>query len=128
VVLPTFVATELQRHLREHRAGASGEDLIFVTAGGRDVLDGYSAIMRRALNRIGRPDVRAHDLRHSAMTAAAEHGATLATLMHMAGHATSAAAERYQHATTEYARKVAAAIDASAGPVFARGRKNNASA
>jgi integrase len=128
VVLPAFVATELQRHLREHRAGASGEDLIFVTAGGRDVLDGYSAIIRRALNRIGRPDVRAHDLRHSAMTAAAEHGATLATLMHMAGHATSAAAERYQHATTEYARKVAAAIDASAGPVFARGRKNNASA
>jgi site-specific recombinase XerD len=55
-----------------------------------------------------------HDLRHSAMTAAAEHGATLATLMQMAGHSTSNASQRYQHATAEHARKVASSIDASA--------------
>jgi len=68
------------------------------------------------------PDARAHDLRHSAMTAAAENGATLATLMHMAGHSTSAAAQRYQHATLEYSRRVAAAMDASAGPLLAKRR------
>jgi len=120
--LPTFVATELRRHLKEHRADASADDLVFVTAGGRDVLDGYSQVIRGALDRIGRPDARAHDLRHSAMTAAAENGATLATLMHMAGHSTSAAAQRYQHATLEYSRRVAAAMDASAGPLLAKRR------
>jgi integrase len=123
VVLPAFVATELRRHLKEHRPEAGPEELVFVTTGGRDVLDGYSQVIRHALHRIGRPDARAHDLRHTAMTAAAEHGATLATLMHMAGHSTSAAAQRYQHATVEYARRVAAALDASAGSALTRQRR-----
>jgi site-specific recombinase XerD len=103
-----------------HRADAVKTDLLFVTASGRDVLDGYSQVLRRALDRLGRPDVRTHDLRHSAMTAAAEHGATLATLMHMAGHSTSNAAQRYQHATAEHSRRVAAAIDASASALHVR--------
>jgi integrase len=119
VVLPAFVAEELRLHLKERRGDATPEDLVFVTGGGH-LLDGYSQIIRRALHRIGRPDARAHDLRHSAMTAAAEHGATLATLMHMAGHSTSVAAQRYQHATVEYALRVAAALDGSAGPLLAR--------
>ncbi|MGI8845546.1 MAG: tyrosine-type recombinase/integrase, partial [Thermoleophilaceae bacterium] len=70
------------------------------------------------LDRIGRHDCRGHDLRHSAMTAAAEHGATLATLMQMAGHSTPDAAHRYQHATAEHARRVAAAIDATAAQLL----------
>jgi integrase len=114
VPLPAFVAAELRRHLDVHRAGAKRADLAFVTASGRDVLDGYSQVIRRALDRMEREDVRMHDLRHSAMTAAAEHGATLATLMQMAGHSTSNASQRYQHATAEHARKVASSIDASA--------------
>ena len=118
--LPGFVAAALRAHLAEHRAGAKRSDLVFVTASGRDVLDGYSQVIRRALDRLGRDDVRMHDLRHSAMTAAAENGATLATLMHMAGHSTSNAAQRYQHATSEHARKVAAAIDAAAAVHVAR--------
>ena len=120
VPIPGFVADELRHHLNEHRAGAKKAELVFVTASGRDVLDGYSQVIRRALDRLGRKDVRMHDLRHSALTAAAEHGATLATLMHMAGHSTSNAAQRYQHATAEHARKVAAAIDASAAGFVSR--------
>lgn len=112
--LPAFVADELQEHLRVFRPGAAKDELVFVTAGGRDVLDGYSQVVRRALDRIGRTDARAHDLRHSALTSAAEHGATLATLMQMAGHSTSDAAQRYQHATLDHARRVAAAMDESA--------------
>lgn len=118
VPLPPFLAVELDRHLSEHRDGADRNDLIFVTRPGRDVMDTYSQVLRRGLDRIGREDCRAHDLRHSALTAAAEHGATLATLMQMAGHSTPAAAQRYQHATTEHARRVAAAIDASAAARF----------
>lgn len=118
VALPAFVAAELRRHLAEHRPGASADDLVFVTAGGREVLDTYSQILRRGLDRIGRHDCRGHDLRHSAMTAAAEHGATLATLMQMAGHSTPDAAHRYQHATAEHARRVAAAIDTTAAQLL----------
>lgn len=120
VALPTFVATELRAHLNAYRPSADGSDLVFVTAGGRDVVDGYSQVLRRGLNRIGRSDARAHDLRHSALTSAAEHGATLATLMQMAGHSTPAAAQRYQHATLEHARRVAAAMDKSAAGVVSR--------
>jgi integrase len=120
VPLPAFVAAELRTHLAENRAGVAKADLVFVTTSGRDVLDGYSQVIRRALDRIGRADVRMHDLRHSAMTAAAENGATLATLMQMAGHSTVNAAQRYQHATSEHARKVADAIDASAAAVLAK--------
>lgn len=53
------------------------------------------------------------------MTSAAEHGATLGTLMQMAGHSTPDAAHRYQHATLEHSRQVAAAINASASELMA---------
>ena len=115
VPLPQTVAQEVRNHLARHRADAGPNDLVFVTAGGRDVLDTASQVVRRGLDRIGRSDARAHDLRHTALTAAAEHGATLATLMQMAGHSTSAAAQRYQHATLTHARQVAGAMDASLG-------------
>ena len=61
-------------------------------------------------------------LRHSALTSAAEHGATLATLMQMAGHSTPDAAQRYQHATLEHSRRVAAAVDQSAAKLVAKSR------
>jgi integrase len=112
VPLPKFVAGEMQRHFADHREGSVADDLVFVTSGGRDVLDGYSQVIRRGLDRIGRSDARAHDLRHTAMTVAAEHGASLGTLMQMAGHSTAAAAQRYQHATNGHARRVAEAVDA----------------
>jgi integrase len=120
--LPAFVADELRAHLAEFRPDAGPSDLVFVTSGGRDVLDGYSQVVRRALDRIGRTDARAHDLRHSALTSAAEHGATLATLMQMAGHSTPDAAQRYQHATLEHSRRVAAAVDQSAAKLVAKSR------
>ena len=46
----------------------------------------------------GRPDLRFHDLRHTAAFLAAQSGASLATIMRRLGHSTSAAAMRYQHA------------------------------
>jgi integrase len=118
VAIPDFVAAHLASHLSHYGPDVSADSLVFVTSGGRVVLDSYSQVTRRALQRMGRPDVRAHDLRHSAMTAAAEHGATLATLMQMAGHSTPDAALRYQHATMEHSRWVANALDASASRIL----------
>ena len=51
---------------------------------------------------------RFHDLRHSALTWAAASGATIAELMHRAGHTTPDAAFRYQHATEDRDEAVAA--------------------
>lgn len=59
---------------------------------------------------------RFHDLRHSALTWAAASGATIAELMHRAGHSTPAAALRYQHATEDRDEAVACAMAALAEP------------
>lgn len=47
-----------------------------------------------------RPDLRFHDLRHGALTKAAQLGATVAELMDMAGHSTNQASLRYQQAAS----------------------------
>ena len=59
---------------------------------------------------------RFHDLRHSALTWAAASGATIAELMHRAGHSTPAAALRYQHATEERDEAVARGMAELAEP------------
>ncbi len=51
----------------------------------------------KAREKAGRPDLRFHDLRHTAAVYAAQIGATLPELMNRLGHSTSAAAMRYQH-------------------------------
>ena len=59
---------------------------------------------------------RFHDLRHSALTWAAASGATIAELMHRAGHSTPTAALRYQHATEDRDEAVAWAMADLAEP------------
>lgn len=56
------------------------------------------------------PDLRWHDLRHTGAVLAASTGATLAELMSRLGHSTAEAALRYQHATADRDRAVAAAM------------------
>jgi integrase len=61
----------------------------------------------KARTKVGRSDLRFHDLRHSGLTWAGDAGATIAELMHRAGHKSPAAAMRYQHATAERDRELA---------------------
>ena len=65
---------------------------------------------RRARTQVGRQDLRLHDLRHTGLTLAAATGATTVELMHRAGHSSSAAAMRYQHATVDRDRVIANAL------------------
>jgi integrase len=69
----------------------------------------------RARETVGRSDLRLHDLRHSGLTWAAATGATTAELMSRAGHASPAAALRYQHATQDRDRALADALAALSG-------------
>jgi integrase len=54
--------------------------------------------------------LRFHDLRHARATLAAATEATLAELMRRLGHATLVAAMRYQHATDDRDKAIAAAL------------------
>jgi Phage integrase family len=63
---------------------------------------------------VGRPEVHFHDLRHAGLTWAATQGATTAELMRRAGHASPAAALRYQHATDDRDAALTAALSGPA--------------
>jgi integrase len=71
---------------------------------------------QRARTKVGRPDLRLHDLRHTGLTLAAATGATTVELMHRAGHSSSVAAMRYQHATKDRDRVIADALGELARP------------
>lgn len=55
--------------------------------------------------------VHFHDLRHTAGTLAAQHGATVREAMGHLGHSTPAAAMRYQHPADRRAQELAERLD-----------------
>ncbi len=96
----------LEAHLLAH-VGAHPDSLVVDVS--------YSALRRawdKARRAVGRADLHLHDLRHSGLTWSAATGATVAELMHRAGHASPAAALRYQHATEDRDRVLADALAA----------------
>lgn len=111
VRLPATIAAEVDRHLKDHTA-TDPDAFLFTGAKGsplrRCVWSGEWATARKAT---GNPDLRYHDLRHSALTLMAATGATVAELQDHAGHASSAAALRYQHATRDRAAALAALVE-----------------
>jgi hypothetical protein len=69
-----------------------------------------SHVWSKARDKINRPDLRLHDLRHTGLTWAAATGASTAELMHRGGHSSPSAALRYQHATADRDRVLADAL------------------
>ncbi len=114
VVIPASLMPLVRRHLLEH--SSPGDDgLLFATASDptRHLAETSLLKMFRAATTeaLGRDDLRFHDLRHAAGTLATQNGASLIEVMHRLGHSTPAAALRYQHATAQRDRQIAAAID-----------------
>lgn len=111
LAVPDHLFAQLVRHLDQY---VSNEADAYVVCNvdhlpiSANSLHGY---WRRAREQIGRSDLRFHDLRHAGLTYAASTGATTAELMHRAGHASPAAAMRYQHALRERDRRVAKSLD-----------------
>jgi len=106
VPLPPVILPALRAHVRAFTTREPGAPL-FTTSTGGSILGAYGQVMRRALNRIGRDDVRVHDLRHYGMVRAAQTGASLPELMRRMGHGTTAAAEIYLNTTDDHGREVA---------------------
>lgn len=110
VAAPPLVVRELSTHL-DTRVG-SRPDALLITTTDR-ALD---VAWRKARLKVGLPALRLHDLRHSGLTLAAATGATLAELMHRAGHSSPDAALRYQHATRDRDQVIAEALGELATP------------
>ena len=96
----------------ESYTNSEPDSLLFCSPNGPPLSVG---VLQRACNSarvsIGRPDMHLHDLRHTGLTFAAATGATTAELMRRAGHASTDAALRYQHATRDRDRVLAKALE-----------------
>jgi integrase len=112
VNMPPHLIPVVDEHLREH-VKPGRDALLFPAPGGGHLATatfyGWYYPARKAA---GRPDLRFHDLRHSGATWAAQAGATIAELMARLGHSTPGAAMRYQHASQERDRQLAARMSA----------------
>jgi len=110
IAVPEALIEKLRYHL-DHYAGAGPDDFAFLGITGVPLTANVLQVAwQRARATVHREDLRLHDLRHTGLTLAAATGATTVELMHRAGHSSSVAAMRYQHATKERDRIIADAL------------------
>ncbi len=110
IALPPPLAIELERHLNQYVAPEPGALLFTGEKGGPLRVHVWQAHWDRARRTLGLEQLHFHDLRHVANTLAAASGATTKELMYRMGHASPAAALRYQHATRDRDAVIAAAL------------------
>jgi len=95
IAVPPHVVDLLSEHLE--RFVPESPEAYVVDASNHQL----SLAWHKARAAVGRRDLRFHDLRHSGLTWSAATGASVAELMRRAGHASQAAALRYQHSTDD---------------------------
>lgn len=113
---PKTRRSSVVHHLAAYVADAD-DALLFPAESGRHLHP--STLMkhfRKARAEAGRPDLRWHDLRHTAATTAAMSGATLRELMARMGHSTTEAALVYQHVAADRDKAIAAGMNALIAP------------
>lgn len=103
--------TALAEYLRDQPRMLPSAPLFVGPMGGRLSRSRIRVQWNRARDLVGLPDAHIHDLRHTGLTEVARH-ATTREVMARAGHSTTAAAMRYQHATSERDEQIVAAVDA----------------
>jgi integrase len=111
LALPDELVQEIEDHLAQW-VSSKPDALLFVGEKGGPIRAGvWQREWDRARRSVGLPALHLHDLRHVAGTLAAATGAGTKEIMRRLGHATQDAALRYQHATDERDRVLAAGID-----------------
>ena len=114
VNLPGPAVRALAEHLARGPAGLPTA-CVFVRLTGEPLrhwdVQRYWARARKAADL---PEARLHDLRHAGLTLAAQSGATLREVMRRAGHSSTDAAMRYQHAADDRDRDLAARLEGAA--------------
>jgi integrase len=111
--LPAFLLPEIEAHIGQWSAPGPGGRVFPGERGG--ALREWTVYKHwnRARTKVeGLPEgFRFHDLRHTANTMTASAGASTRELMSRMGHASAAAALRYQHATAERDAELARLLD-----------------
>lgn len=119
--LPRFLLDALDDHLTRF-GGPEGDAPLFPgEQGGPMSPVWHQKHWTRARDMVGAPDVHFHDLRHTAGTLAAQHGATLAELKRLLGHSSVRAALRYQHAAEGRLKAIAERVGAEVEAELSRG-------
>lgn len=117
IAVPGFLIERIRDHL-DCFTGPEADALVFMGITGVPLTGNVLQVAwQRARTKVGRTDLRLHDLRHTGLTLAAATGATTVELMHRAGHSSSVAAMRYQHATKARDRIIADALGTIAKPI-----------
>jgi integrase len=115
-------ALDVLRQLLTTRPADPAQPLFVRTDGTELRAHHVHAAWAKARATAGLPGVHFHDLRHAGLTLSAQSGATLAEVMRRAGHASTAAAMRYQHAADERDAEVARRMTARTRGAEAPGR------
>lgn len=104
VPLPEGLRPALVEHLATY-ALPGRDGLLFPTSGGAIVFAAtFKYSFARAAEKIDKPTLTPHHLRHSAATLFAQAGATLADHMVLMGHTSAAMSARYTHSTESRTR------------------------
>ncbi|MEU7430407.1 tyrosine-type recombinase/integrase [Streptomyces sioyaensis] len=113
LALPSFLHTDLQRHL-DWYAEEGAEGLLFVGEKGAPFRrSSFGRKWRKARVAVGLPDdFRFYDLRHTGHTLTTRSGATLKDTMVRAGQSSEKAALFYQHSNLDRQKEVASGLDA----------------
>jgi len=110
IAIPPPIIGDIENHLKRFVSPEPAAWVVAGEKGGPSQASHLETDWRAARLSVGRPDLHLHDLRHTGLTWAATTGATTAELMHRGGHASPAAALRYQHATKERDKTLASAL------------------
>ena len=105
-------ARQAENHLKALQFGETWENpwhLVFTDSHGKNFQTiTFYRRFKRIAESIGRPDLRPHDLRHSAATIALAAGADLKSVQSLLGHATASfTLSTYAHATEDMKRDTA---------------------
>lgn len=111
LAIPGNVTESIDRHLARYTDSEPDAFVFTMNSGSPLTAVTLQRAWAKARQSVGRPELHFHDLRHTGLTLAAATGATTAELMHRAGHASSNAALRYQHATQDRDRVLAKALE-----------------
>jgi integrase len=117
ISVPPHLVPIIRNHLSEF-ACPEDDAIVFTTSSGNPAVDAGSRKIKQGLIALGRPDVRAYDLRHTGQTLAAENGASLRELMHRMGHSSPNASLIYQHRTQDHGRETAVRLSEKANNVY----------
>jgi integrase len=108
-VRDVWIPSHVLPALRDHLLRFAGPELLFPAKDDPTAHLRQSSLARvfyPARAKVGLPALRFHDLRHAHLTRFAQHGGTTAEVMRQAGHSTTVASQRYQHAADDRMREI----------------------